>query len=191
MMIDYSWVPWLRELVGKIADNDEGYLVEKAKAVKWKQGEDNAPAALLLYGDRGIDPLSFLYFLAQRNTTHQFEPVFQSVHEVFDIRPDIEFPLKRPEIPTPNPQAPVLFHYKGESLQPELLWRLFRQAAKETPAIKGDDFNAALEIKGVGMSKLTQTLFIVNPCYFLPAFEYRHRFPDYHYLPTELQKKST
>ena len=33
MMMEYSWVPWFRELATKIAENDDGYLVEKAKAV--------------------------------------------------------------------------------------------------------------------------------------------------------------
>lgn len=37
------------------------------------------------------------------------------------------------------------------------------------PAIQPGNFNAALDIHNVGIPKLTQTLFIANPRYFLPA----------------------
>ena len=55
-MIDYSWVPWFKELVDLIAEHDERWLVERAKAVDW--GKENAPviptppaAAQALYHD--------------------------------------------------------------------------------------------------------------------------------------------
>ena len=163
-MIDYSWVPWFGELVAKIAKYGEGYLVEKAEAVEWGRDRDDVP--LLKYGDENIDPLSFLYFLAQRNTANQFEPVFRSVHEVFDIASKL--PSERPVIPTPPAVANVLFHNGGVG-QPDLLWRLFRQAVREIPTIVAEDFNTALNIHNVAMRKLTQTLFIVNPRHFLPA----------------------
>ena len=52
-----------------------------------------------------------------------------------------------------------------------MLWRLFKQATPihENPTIEPEDFNAALELGNVGMSKLTQTLFIANPRHYLPA----------------------
>ena len=171
-MIDYSWVPWMRELVTKIAESGESYLVEKAKVVKWgkakvvKWGKAGEAAPLLQYGDENIDPFSFLYFLAQRNTKNQFKPVFQSVQEVFEIAS--ELPSDRPFIPTPTANATTLFH-DSKSFYPDLLWRLFQQAANKMPTIVAEDFNAALNIDGVGMAKLTQTLFIVNPHHFLPA----------------------
>ena len=165
MMIDYSWVPWLRELSTKIAEKGEEYLVEKAKAVKWIKGN----MALLQHGDRNIDPLSFLYTLARKRSEDSFKSELRSVHEEFHIKSEY-FDYSPPYIPYP-PGINTLFHKDGEG-DPDLLWRLFRQAAEETPAVQGDDFDAALNnISGVGMRKLTQTLFIVNPCYFLPADE--------------------
>ena len=163
-MIDYTWVAWFKELATTIASNDERYLVDRAKAVKWKK--DSVP--LLNYGDENIDPMSFLYFLAQRNTKNQYEGVFGSVREVFGITLDL--PETQPFIPTPQPNAPALFH-NGKSFDPDSLWRLFRQAepSNETPTIQPGDFNAVLNIRGVGVKKLTQTLFLANPSYFLPA----------------------
>ena len=163
-MIDYTWADWLEALATTIAENGERYLAERARAVNW--GRDEVP--LLAYGDKNIDPMSFLYFLAQRNTTNQFDGVFRSVHEVFDV--GLDFPESRPFIPVPTPDTKTLFH-DGNSFRPDLLWRLFRQAAPihEAPAIQPEDFNAVLALPNVGMSKLTQTLSIANSSHYLPA----------------------
>ena len=163
-MIDYKWEEWLVKLATNIARNGETYLAERANDVSW-QRED---VPLLNYGDENIDPMSFLYFLAQRNTTNQFEGIFGSVHEVFGI--DMAFPTSQPVIPDPTPRGAALFH-DGNSFRPDLLWRLFRQAAPihERPAIQPEDFNSVLALRNVGMRKLTQTLFIANPCHYLPA----------------------
>ncbi len=63
-MADYTWVAWFEELATTIARNDESYLAGKAKDVDWKKNKDKVP--LLKYGDENIDPMSFLYFLAQK-----------------------------------------------------------------------------------------------------------------------------
>ena len=57
----YDWVPWFRELAKNIAEGGEQYLVDKAKDVNWAKGR-----ALLEFGDEGIDPFSFFYFLASK-----------------------------------------------------------------------------------------------------------------------------
>ena len=159
-MIDYSWVPWLQDLVAKIAEKGKHYLAEKANAVEWVKNGDQ----LLGHRKENIDPFSFLYFLAQRNTTKQFEPVFRSVRKVFDIAS--ELPSRPLAIPTPLPQAKALFHKDGMG-QPDLLWHLFQQAVGERHNIVAEDFNTALNIGNVAMAKLTQTLFIINPHHFL------------------------
>ena len=163
-MIDYSWVPWFKDLVTRIVEGGEGQLAERAHEVAW--GKENPP--LLAYDDKNIDPFSFLYFLAQRNTTHQYDPVFRSVHDVFGIESD--FSEKKPFIPTPTSNSTVLFH-NGKEFNPGLLWRLFRQAVPTArhSDIQAEDFNAVLNCPGVAIVKLTQTLFIVNPSYFLPV----------------------
>ena len=161
----HDWVPWFRELTGKIAEGGEAYLIEKAKQVDWVKGKP----ALLEYGDEGIDPFSFIYFLASKNTTGQRKPVYNSVHKVFEI----ESPLPDTGIkgtyifPSPPPLVPVLFH-NGTVFDPVLLWGVYRQAVRDDPNIVPDDFKKALKIKKVGVAKLTQTLFLINPGYFLP-----------------------
>ena len=61
-MVDYTWVAWFEELATTIAGNDERYLAGKAKDVNWN-GND---IPLLNHGDGNIDPMSFLYTLAQK-----------------------------------------------------------------------------------------------------------------------------
>ena len=166
-MIDYTWVAWFQALATKIAENDESDLADKAKAVDW--GRDKGDVALLKYGDENIDPMSFLYFLAQRNTSGQYTRIFGSVHDVFDIASELQ--ETQPTIPTPMPRAQALFH-DGKSFDPDLLWRLFKDAApiRERPVIQADDFDDALKLRQVGLNKLTETLFLVNPRHFLPVY---------------------
>ena len=93
-MIDYTWAVWFEALATSIAENDERYLAKHARAVDWGKEKDDVP--LLAYGDENIDPMSFLYFLAQRNTINQFESIFRSVHKVFGI--DWGFPESQPGV---------------------------------------------------------------------------------------------
>ena len=124
----YSWVPWFRELARKIAEGGEAYLIEKAKQVKW--GGD---PPLLRYGDEGIDPFSFFYFLASKNTSNQLETVYDSVSDVFDIEsslPDTDNGVYY-IFPTPQSNAHLLFH-EQKNFTPDSLWRLFKETVKDT-----------------------------------------------------------
>ena len=176
-MIDYTWVAWFEELAAKIAENDKSYLVDRAKAVDWGRDKDDVP--LLKYGDENIDPMSFLYFLAQKNTTNQYTSIFESVHKVFEVTRELQ--KTHPIMPTPTPNTQALFH-DGEWFNPDLLWRLFSAAApsreRPVPVIEPDDFNGVLELPRVGVPKLTQTLFLVNPGYFLPVDYFTFSLPQ-------------
>ena len=153
----HDWVPWFRELAGKIADGGKADLIRKARQVKW--GGEDPP--LLRYGDDGIDPFSFFYFLASKNTKNQRESVYNSVGDVFEIR-------SRPDrYIFPVPKFNMLFH-NGKVFYSDLLWRLFRQVVQDAPTVDGEDFEKVLKITNVGVAKLTQTLFLINPDYFLP-----------------------
>ncbi|MDE2798279.1 MAG: hypothetical protein OXI94_06375 [Gemmatimonadota bacterium] len=163
----YSWVPWFRELARKIEKGGEAYLIEKARQVEW--GGNDPP--LLQYGDEGIDPFSFFYFLASKARDKQpRRRVYNSVSSVFEI----ESPLPDTDVddyyifPTPPYNANLLFHER-ENFTPDLLWRLFKETVQDKPKIGPGDFKNALELKYTGVPKLTQTLFLINPEYFLPA----------------------
>ena len=166
-MIDYTWVKWFKELATNIASNGKSYLVDNAKNVDWGK-DDIRDVGLLRYGDENIDPMSFLYFLAQRNTRNQYERTFRSVGEKFEIASVLS--QTPPVIPTLPSLMNASFH-DGKSFDPDLLWRLFKNAVQTDnngTAIEPDDFKAALALPSVAIKKLTQTLFLANPSYFLP-----------------------
>ena len=158
----HDWVLWFRELTKKIVEGGESYLIEKAKQVNWVKKNP----ALLEYGDEGIDPFSFFYFLASKNTKHQREPVYNSVADVFEIRSQLPTGIDDCYI-FPLPTFNMLFH-KDKVFHSDLLWRLFGQVAKEDQTVDHEDFRKVLGVKNVGVAKLTQTLFLINPEYFLP-----------------------
>ena len=160
----YDWVPWFRELAKKIETGGKTYLIDKAKEVDWGNSR-----RLLEFGDENIDPFSFFYFLAQNNTSHRRVSVYKSVNEVFAISD--EPPKTGGEttyiIPTPPGNATALFHDK-QNFNPTLLWKLYRQAVKDEPEIRAEDFRDVLEINQVAVRKLTQCLFLINPQHFIP-----------------------
>ena len=158
MKQNYIWVPWFIELARKISKNGESYLIEKSKEVNWIKKNP----ALLAYGDENIDPFSFFYFLASKNSRHQQKPVFSSVHEVFEMEE------QRPSVCTiPTPAFNLLFH-DGNNFRPDLLWSFFREAVDDEKSIDQQNFRNVLGIPRVGVSKLTQCLFLINPERFLP-----------------------
>ncbi|WP_423906002.1 hypothetical protein [Candidatus Spongiihabitans sp.] len=160
----HAWVPWFQELAQKIADGGKAYLIEKAKEVAWV----NLNPALLNDGDENIDPFSFVYCLAQKNTKNQRRVVFPSAHEAFRI--SSELPDMDDEqqwiFPTPSANTAALFHDR-KHFEPEKLWRAFRKAVQPSPQFDENELQEVLAINQVGVAKLTQSLFLINPYCFL------------------------
>ena len=160
----FAWAPWFRELAVKIAERGEPWLIEKAKQVDW-----SGNPVLLKRGDQGIDPFSFVYSLAQKNTAKQRPVVYPSVAVCFGLKPPPD--LGNEDIytfPTPPPHGAACFN-DGKIFNPDLLWQLFRQAVKDEPHVDPATFRAVLEIKYVALVKLTHALCLMNPDYFLAA----------------------
>ena len=175
----YSWVPWFRELGRKIEEGGEAYLIKKARQVDWTTEK----TSLLEYGDKGIDPFSFFRFLASKNkSSKKRKRVYDSVSHVFEIESLL------PDMGIDDyyifPNSSRNKFYNRKNFESDLLWRLFRQAVKNDPEIDPDDFEKALKINGVGVKRLTQTLFLINPEYFLAADETTFRLSEALGLPT-------
>ena len=163
----YDWVPWFKELGGKIAEGGEHYLIDQAKTVAWK-GDDSDPA-ILRYGEENIDPFSFVYTVASLNRGDAARNrVYSSISRAFDLSSQLDLESEDGLIfPTP-PAINSLFHDRGQG-NPELMWRLFRDALAGFESVKPDEFEEALNLPKVATKKLTQALFLVNPDEFLPV----------------------
>ena len=120
-------------------------------------------------GDPGIDPFSFFYSLAQKNTKNQRSRVYSSVAKCFGLAaPPDPGNQDLYTFPTPTPRSAAVFNDRSE-FRPDLLWRLFRQAVEDEPRIDPTIFSDVLKIKFVKLVKLTHTLCLMNPDYFVPA----------------------
>ncbi len=162
----YDWVPWFTKLAKKIADGGPAFLADRAGKVEWRNDDKLQP--LLAYGEENIDPFSFLYTLANKSIAFSSRRiVYPSISNVFDLPELADDDSKHTFIfPTPDARF-LLFHYRGNG-NPKLLWRLFRQAVNGIESITDEDFDAALRMKGIAITKLTQAIFLVNPHEFLP-----------------------
>jgi len=155
----FAWIPWFQELARKIADNDANYFVPRVRKV-WSSAVGSQ--ALLTKSDADLDPFSFFYSLASKNGTKQWKPLHDAISEEFSIPPIGVDASEGFYFPTP-PGFVGMFHEK-----PDLLRRLFREAVRGFESVRQEEFDGALAIKGVGVPKLTQTLFLINPRAFLP-----------------------
>ena len=160
----HGWAPWFRELGQAVLGAGEAGLITQASQVDWVGTPE-----LLRNGDRGIDPFSFFYSLAQKSTKNQRSRVYPSVAKCFGLAPPPDPDnVDLYTFPTPTPQTPAVFNDRSE-FRPDLLWRLFRQAVEDEPQIDPELFREVLKIKFVAVVKLTQTLCLINPDYFVPA----------------------
>ena len=165
----FAWVPWFRGLAQRIAEGGPEFLIPRAKEVPWSA--DGKTAGLLNYGDENIDPFSFFYVLASKNDTEAWTRVHEAISQIFSIDPISVDPSDGFYFPTP-PGINALFHNRGDG-RPELLWRLFRSARSGLGGIAGADFDEVVfDIKGTGIPKLTQALFLINPDEFLPCDDF-------------------
>ena len=160
----HDWAGWFRELGRAIRSAGEDGLITQASQVDW-----GGTPELLKNGDKGIDPFSFFYSLAQKNTRNQRRRVYPSVATCFGLETPPDPGNDDLYIfPRPAPMAPAVFNDRSE-FRPDLLWRLFRQAVENEPQIDPELFRDVLEIRFVAIVKLTHTLCLINPAYFVPA----------------------
>lgn len=168
----YDWVDFFSSIskaideIGQDKINRNGKLKEKAKFIF---GETHP-----IYTNKEIDPLSFIYSLAQKNTVNQKFDIYQAVINSFELK------IKLPTdwyFPTPTPNTKSLFYTKGnyvddfgKLISVDVLWDLFSDAVNGKD-LNANNFNDILSIKNVGVVKLTQTLFLINGKKFLPIDE--------------------
>ena len=168
----YDWVDFFKSIskaideIGQDKTNRNERLKEKAKLVF---GHTH-----YICNSKEIDPLSFIYSLAQKNTVNQKFDTFQACVNAFDLK--INLPTDW-YFPTPTPNTKSLFYFKGDYIDDygklvsvDVLWSLFSDAVNGKD-LSPNDFNDVLSIKNVGVVKLTQTLFIINAEKFLPIDE--------------------
>ena len=169
----FQWIPWFEELAVKVGEVRREGLVERAKEVDWAGGR----CAVLAQGDAKADPLTFFYHLASiAKGAERRKKVYASVAKEFGIESDLDYGCRDSFIFPQGDPRNIEFHDTGDD--PNLLWDMFDQARACGPGGKSHDpaiadtFAKSLQVKGVGIPKLTQVLFLINPRVFLPFDEH-------------------
>ena len=164
----FQWVPWFGELAKKVREVRRDGLVERAKEVDWA----GLNCAVLAHGAENADPLTLFYHLAAvaGGKAENREKVYSSVAEAFEIQSKLDYSFNDSFIFPIPPALGVSFYRPGVS--PSLLWKMFHQAyaveGTSYGSVSADTFAKVLQVKGVGVPKLTQVLFLINPKAFLP-----------------------
>jgi hypothetical protein len=161
----FQWVPWFRELAEAVGAGRREGLVEAAKNIDWAGGQP----IVLKQGEELADPLTFFYHLAAIAKSKRRETVYPGVAEAFGLESDLDYSLDDGFfLPTPDPRF-VMFE---NSEDPQLFWKMFDRARDLDGTSYGTDssdiFAKTLQTKGIGVPKLTQVLFLINPKAFLP-----------------------
>ncbi len=160
-------MPWFNELAQKIAEGGPGYLVPRAGKIPWTAGGAIGSSALTRLGEE-IDPFSFFYYLGSKGwDAKSLTRVHTAIASQCALKTEITGYPKH-GFYYPGSARNALFHRKGDG-NSDLLWRLFRTALLEPKSVEPDDFDKARTIFDVGVAKLTQALFLINPRVFLPC----------------------
>lgn len=168
-VVYYSWVPFFKAIcaeIAAIAKNAETRNYELYLKAKETFQPDN-PILLFEF----VDPFSYLYELAKRSTKNQREETYNKAKKAFNL--SIELPTDY-IFPTPTPQSKSLFYAKGQYIANDgtvvgskVIWDLFDEAYN-SKEVTLDNFQKVLSLKNVGVTKLTQVLFLVNPGKYIP-----------------------
>lgn len=168
----YQWVDWFEELANKIAENDQAYLVDRAKRVVWTAPSyDATKFKLFKFGEENVDPFSFIYTLASSVGTASLKRVFTSVTNEFEVERRLDFDQSENCFIFPTPPAIATLFHSGYEFAPSLLWSLFESAVRTPDSVDETLFNRVLAHKGIGVRSITQALFLVSPRIFFPIDE--------------------
>jgi DNA polymerase III delta prime subunit len=173
----YDWVPFFKAICQGIADlsgfpDRDALLLKKAKRT-FQPGD---PILRFPF----TDPFSYIYALAQRNTTNQSDLYFERARVAFGIAGNIPTDLI---FPTPQSNALSLFydsgHYhngKEEVIGSGPIWNLFG-TLQRGEAMDAEIFQTVLSLKNVGVIKLTQVIFLVDPENYIPFEKQMNSLP--------------
>ncbi len=165
-VVKYSWVQTHKELVeylSKNKDNQKG-LIEILKQAgitnAFKDRDANGETIEL----EEIDPFSFFCFIYKYGPDRRLA-YLQKIAELLQLD---SIPTDDSGIPSAQAQKVWLFPYKENRVNNEInrLWDFFFSTINGT--ITNEQFEDILQIKSVGKTKLTESLFNINPEKYFP-----------------------
>lgn len=162
-MSNFTWLPFFEEMLNVICERyDKESLCEVFHQIFSDSGGRNDKFS---DGSEGllkeIDPLTFIAFFNRNNTLSKKIKYCAYAKEILKIQ--ALCPSDCDGIPFFDARLTWFFNYEKDN-QPEWkqnLWAFSKQLNEDK--IQSNDFSKVLQISNVGISKLTQTLFICKP----------------------------
>lgn len=163
----YDWVPFFKEVCAALFEIGKS-KIDRTQILR--------KTALQIFGNNHafskyslIDPFSFIYALAQKNTANQKVEVYNKVIDILNLS------SKDPSdtiFPSPSPNSSVFFFSEngyitrdGQKINADILWDCFADASTRG-TVNEEHFKIIISLKGVRTTKLTQVLFLINPAKF-------------------------
>ena len=149
----FAWVPWFNELAKKIADGGQQYLNDRAREVDW-HGASPLPNA------DAIDPLLFITVIANEGgKIESRDRVFASLAEIFVI-PPLQTGGSRDVWHFPHSLRLFQYDNPDDPAARDAAWQLLR--ATVSGSIDAETFESAAHLPGIGWSRLTTALVLVD-----------------------------
>lgn len=162
--VSFKWTAFFMALARKLLE------YEAPEGQKWLVDTlRNANVSVPKDGDQDlveIDPFSFFSMVLKHKTDERMHQIFKFVGEQLNLTEAA--PTKTPGVPWSFGSNALFFPYKSRRKESDIptLWALARQAVGGR--LEKDTFERTLDIEKVGLAKLTQGLFWLNPFAFLP-----------------------
>lgn len=158
----FEWILFFRALTQQLLtyENRQPELVEVLRK-----------AGITVNNDEGkpldvIDPFSFYSMILKYKVDSRVHELLTRIGQLLSMTESA--PAILVGVPWSDPRSPLFFSYASKR-QPQdlpILWKLARQAV--TAEVDAVTFAQALEIRMVGVPRLTQGLYWLNPTKFLP-----------------------
>jgi 5-methylcytosine-specific restriction endonuclease McrBC GTP-binding regulatory subunit McrB len=159
---EFTWIPFFKELALRLLEFEsrQPELVQLLKTAGVNIQDDEGVSLAVL------DPLSFFSLLLKHKSQVKIIEVCSSLKSQLGLLADV--PTDFLGVPTSNAQNAWFFAFGSRRSDSDLptLWALARQAV--AGVLEPMTFEQALQIRMVGLAKLTQGLFWLNPEAFLP-----------------------
>jgi len=159
----FTWVQTHKEIVQWLRGMRDHQLdliaeLEKAGVEGFNDQEANGQTIKL----DEIDPFSFFFYIYKYGAKRRLQ-ILQNIAK----RLNLTIPVDADGIPSTNALSVRVFPYKATRHNDEInrLWDFFFKAIKHNLA--DEDFLDVLSIDGLGIPKLTEALFMVDPTYYL------------------------
>lgn len=161
----FSWVETHKQLVQYLStkQNSQKELIQILKSIGIGPFNDKSDIGDHYIELEEIDPFTFFCYIYKYGTKRRLEflsKIAETLH--------LSIPKGDSGIPSAQPQKVWLFPYKFERKKDEInrLWSFFYKCISDN--ITESDFEDILQIQSIGKTKLTESLFYINPEKYLP-----------------------